>query len=229
MTVLNVRKLKKIYKSAISTGKIVYTGNKSCHLNLDFRRYFKELNDREWKMFEEQELSFRKSIASKKFTYGDFLCKGDIKLWIKIIKCLSGIFYKNRIFLHTRKVNEPWSLEFIKFCCRISKSFPRDPDLDIHINTSSIKFLEKQLHFINNTIRPYFSINKHINSNENQKVPKDRLTQLWIYKRKKAIEIIKNNGYWPSINNVTISIKRNEQYFSSANKYIAESSFVRPQ
>ena len=226
---MNVKKLQELYKSAISSGKIIYTGKKSCQVNLDFRKYFNNLPEGEWKLFEDQECIFRKYIASKKINYGDFHCKGDIKYWIKLIIYLSGIFYRNKVFLHMRKINEPWSMEFIKFCCRILKAFPRDPDSNININVSSIAFLENQLQFINNTIRPYFSINKQINSNNPEKVPKERLTQLWITKRKKAIDIIKNNGYWPSSINAIISIERNEQYYASSNKYIAESSFLRPR
>ena len=55
-----------------------------------------------------------------------------------------------------------------------------------------------------------------IDSNNNQKVSREKLTQLWIDKRKKAIAIIKNNGLWPKIVQVSITPFRNEQYYMSS-------------
>ena len=149
MTILNVKKLKTIYKAAVLSKKIVYTGVKvQQHHDYEFDNDFVRLSEVDWKSFEEKELNYCKSIASKKFNYGDFRCKGNIKLWISLIKYLSGIFYRNKVFLHKNRVNEPWSVQFIKFCCRIVKSFPRDPEINID-NTTSIEFLERQLYFIN--------------------------------------------------------------------------------
>ena len=165
MTLINIQKLKSQYKAALKSGKIVYVGYKERHLDFDFRCFLKEnLNVEEWRRFEEKEYSFRKSIASKKINYGDFHCKGNINLWEKIIKSLTSIFYKRKIFLHTKKINEPWSLQFIKYCCRIVKSFPTDPDIINYINKSSFNIPVRQLFLISKTIRSYFSINKSVNN-----------------------------------------------------------------
>ena len=111
-----------------------------------------------------EEYSFRKSIAGKKTNYGDFCCKYNSNLWEKVIKLLSSIFYKHKTFLCKKKINEPWSTQFIKFCCRIVKSFPIDPDINHTVNKITIEFLERQLFFITKSIRSYFSINQNANS-----------------------------------------------------------------
>ena len=41
------------------------------------------LRNNNWNYFESKEIRFRKCLSSKKVNYGDFGCKGDIKLWIK--------------------------------------------------------------------------------------------------------------------------------------------------
>ena len=70
------------------------------------------------------------------------------------------MFYKCKTFLYKKKISEPWSRQFIKFCCRTVKSFPIDLDINDNLNESSTEFLERQLYFITKTIRSYFSINR---------------------------------------------------------------------
>ena len=115
-----------------------------------------------------------------------------------------------------------------KFCCRIVKSFPIDPDINDNLNKSSIEFLERQLYFITKTIRSYFSINQNTKSNKEQSVSIEKLTDVWLNKRKKAINIIKNNGNLPKVEQFAISIETQEQYYSSLNKYVPKDSFNNP-
>ena len=115
MTDINVQKLKNQYKTALKSGKIVYVGFKVRYLDLDFSDYLKELNNKEWSYFEEKGYCFPKSIASKKINYGDFCGKGNINLWEKVIKYLLSMFYKRKTFLYRKKINEPWSTQFINF------------------------------------------------------------------------------------------------------------------
>ena len=88
------------------------------------------------------------------------------------------------------------------------------------MNKSSIEFLERQLYFITKTIRSYFSINQNTNSNNEQSVSREKLTDLWLNKRKKVINIIKNNGKLPKVEQFSISVKTQEQYYSSLDKYV---------
>ena len=138
------------------------------------------------------------------------------------------VFYKRKTFLYKKKINETWSTQFIKFCCRIVKSFQIDPDINDNLNKSSIEFLERQLYFITKTIRSYFSINQNTNSNNEQSVSREKLNDLWLNKRKKAINIINNNGKLPKVEQFSISVETEEQYYSSLNKYVPKDSFNNP-
>ena len=191
MTKYKVSKIKSIFKQALATGKIVYSGIKTdANTDINIRPFIRTLNDREWKEFEVKELQYRKLIASRKINRGDFTCKGNINLWVKLIKVLSGIFYKHNSFRFKRNVNEAWSLNFIKFCCRILKSFPRGSHLS---NTSSIEFLKDQFEYVKNSIIPFFALKKGINV-ISSRVSRDKLLQLWLHRRKKAFDVIRNNG-----------------------------------
>ena len=59
----------------------------------------------------------------------------------------------------------------------------------------------------------------------------ERLTDLWLNKRKKAIQIIKNDGKWIVPVNAIIDRERNEEYYNSLDKYtlssqVNESNYV---
>ena len=110
----------------------------------------------------------------------------------------------------------------------IVKSFPIDPDINDNLNKSSIEFLERQLYFITKTIRSYFSINQNTNSNNEQSVSREKLTDLWLNKRKKAINIIKNNSKLPKVEQFSISVETQEHYHSSLNKYVPKDLFNNP-
>ena len=190
-----VRKLKALYKAAVRSGKIVYLGPKhKFQHDEDFTLFRKQLAPIEWKQFEEREFLFRKHIASKKVNYGDFHCKGDIEQWFRLIKVLVGIFYKDGKFLRLKPSGQRWSEAFQKFCTRIINTFPRDNSNFNGEELNGIDYLEHQLFYIKNTIRPFFSLKKSTN-NQDVKVPREKLIQLWLNRRKKAISVIKDDGY----------------------------------
>lgn len=54
---------------------------------------------------------------------------------------------------------------------------------------------------------------------------KKKLVYLWINKRKKAFNIICNNGCWPSRVSAAVSLERNEEYYRASPKYVIESSY----
>ena len=81
-------------------------------------------------------------------------------------------------------------MPFIKYCVIIAKSFPQGVP-NLHELIPYIEYLESPLNFIKKAIRPYFSL----------KVPcvyemrmlcrgRTELVELWLSKRKKAIEIV---------------------------------------
>ena len=54
---------------------------------------------------------------------------------------------------------------------------------------------------------------------------REKLTILWINKRKKATKIIKNNGRWPKDESVNITVEENENYYRSIPKFVISCDF----
>ena len=83
-----VQRLKEAFKPAIRSGKPseetytshveaigeTYTSDKIPAVDL--------LNFEQWKLLEKNERCFRSHLASKKYNYGDFICKGDLESWM---------------------------------------------------------------------------------------------------------------------------------------------------
>ena len=137
---------------------------------------------------------------------------------IKIAKTLSGIFYQNKQFLAKKVNGTQWSVSFLKFVCRSLRLFPRDDNYCINDAADRIEYISKQLKYINNTIIPFFSSKRRGNDNRNE-VSKEKLTCLWLPRRKKAISVIRNNGFWPNIENADISVQRTEDYCAQSSKF----------
>lgn len=219
---LLIQTLKRACKSALSSGKIVFTGK---HNNpdidiTDFSEFKIKMNEIKWQEFEAKDNLFRKSISNKKYSVGDFECKGDTKKWIKLMKLLADIFYLNGTFILVKNNGERWSTEFVKFCRRIVKKFPIVHDLEVVDENYPIMFVKAQLDFITKILRPYFSV-KHSNTliNNEDIVSRERLTNLWLNKRKKAIQIIKDGGKWVLPKTANINREQNEEYYNSLDKY----------
>ena len=213
-------KLKRAIKSAIRGGKIYFVGTK-LDSNFDFEEIYDDvrlLNGEEWKAFEVRERKFRALFASKRTNHGDFICRGIIGDWIKVAKILSGIFYQNNKFLAKKVNGAQWSVSSLKFVCRCLRLFPRDDNYCINKAADRIEYISKQLKYINNRIIPFFSPKRRGNDNRNE-VSKEKLTRLWLQRRKKAISVIRNNGFWPNIENAEISLQMIEDYYAESNKF----------
>ena len=50
----------------------------------------------------------------------------------------------------------------------------------------------------------------------------DKLIDLWINKRSKALQVIKNDGYWHQQNRVEIPVEEAELYYGQLDKYVIE-------
>ena len=94
---------------------------------------------------------------------------------------------------------------------KVLLSFRIDPGINDTVNKTTIEFLEGQLFFITKLIRSYFSINHNTNSNNVYSLSREKLTDLWLNKCKKAINIIKNNGNLPNFQQLFISVETEEQ------------------
>ena len=170
-------------------------------------------------------IAFSQTHCLEKFNHGDFHCKGDNEQWVRLIKVLVGVFYKDGKFLRSKPSGPRWSGAFLKFCTRIAKTFPRD---NLNLNgeeLNRIEYLENQIFYIKNTIRPFFSLKRSTN-NEDLKVLREKLTQILLHRRKKVISVIKNDGYWPSRDTFQLATVQNEQYYDSLDKYVKAEDFV---
>ena len=148
------------------------------------------MDSEECEAFEVKEKQFRAQIASKRLNHGDFVCKGDVKAWFKVTKILNGIFYQNNTFFDKKLSWEHWSEKFLKYVYRMLRQFPRDDNYGVRSVVNDISYIEKQLKYIKETIRPFFSLRTNNNGPTNE-VSKEKLINLWFEKRKKAISIIK--------------------------------------
>ena len=218
-----IDRIKTAFKTAIRSGKFYSLASKKPTRDYNQFNAAEILSNNTWDYFVSKELRFRKRLSSKKVNYGDFRCKGDIKLWIKLIKIFISMFYKNNVCLLTEQNHERWSISLLKYVFRILKTIPNDPDTII--GESLADNIKQHLEFINKTLLPYFSTRNTTNAENTDKVHKDKLIDLWINKRKKAIQIIKNNGQLPVNQNANIFIVENENYYNNLNKYANETNF----
>ena len=186
-----IQAIKKSWKAALRSGRII---EKSSGLT---RREFKgleqfltcDINDKNWIEYVNQEEAFRYELCSKNITYDRFICKGDYKLWSKVIRLISSVFINSDgIFRKEQNLGLQWNTNFVKFCNRVLSSLPHLVTKD----TSSLEYTEKQLNYIKKTIQPFFST-RCFTESEPMQVTKERLLKFWFENKKKAIEIIKDD------------------------------------
>ena len=88
---------------------------------------------------------------------------------------------------------------------------------------SDIEGIKYMLQYINSVIIPFF-VKRSVRDDESV-VSREKLTILWINKRKKASKIIKNNGKWPKDESVNITVEENENYYRSIPKFVIRCDF----
>ena len=185
--------------------------------------------DQTWKDFENDEAAYRQQLASRKVEYGKFICKGEYKQWVKVIRLVSSIFYdKEGQFKLKNNSDRPWKPELVKFCKRVLLSLPRQRNLQ-NRTLSDTEVVQKQLTYVKESVQNYFSSQDLYQNNQNQEdrpVSKEKLTQLWKENQKKAIEIINNNGNWPKRIITIIDKNKTEEYYQ--NKYNIDKLELKP-
>ena len=71
-----------------------------------------ESSHQEWKNSREKARSHQ-----KKFDYGRFICKGDYKLWLKVVRLISSIFTDEQGLFKPKKTSVlRWNEQFVKYC-----------------------------------------------------------------------------------------------------------------
>ena len=117
-------------------------------------------------------------------------------------------------------------LYFLKYCYRILKYFPRADNYIRNENISLIERVHDHLEYAKKSIATYFNVNLTDTNLRDRVVSRDKLIELWLYKRKKAFEIIKNDGKWPVNVSATITTERNEAYYNTSPKLVASDIFT---
>ena len=101
---------------------------------------------------------------------------------------------------------------------------PHEPSQDaLSDGISIITQLEKQLGYVTKTIQPFFSTRQGKVSQD--PVSRNKLTNLWLHKRKKAIRIIRNDNKWPTKVNVEINQVETETYYRNEKNFILENEW----
>ena len=207
-----ITRLKRAFKKAIRSGKIYFVGENQINKRYNnFENFVKHLDERLWKEFQVNEKRFRLCVTRKLYNYGDFICKGNFEHWVKLMKIIKGYFYRNNDFVVT---NLRRAIPFIKYISRILKTLPTNPTYE---GNDRISFIKSQIEYFCEEIQPILSPNRNTNK---EKLSKEELTKLWLSKRKLAIKVIKNDGYYPQSIDAIISRPENEQYFCQNNRYV---------
>ena len=181
--------------------------------------FISRLDPQEWNRFEAAERVFRQTISSVNIYEDKFICKGDFGKWRRIIKIVSGIFVKGGEFQKTKSNGQPWDINFSKFCLRVLKCLPIDPSLRELDNDSTIIQVGKRLSYVINE-QPFFTIKSWKPTEE--PVSGNKLTELWLKKRKKAIQIIKNGCKWPDKSKVAICQKKTEAFYRDEKLFVLD-------
>ena len=189
-----IRKLKRYWKEALRSGKIIEIKPvRPTRQTATFKNFTTcETTEENWNNFVKEEEAFRSSLASRNVDYGRYICRGDYKSWLKVIRILSSIFFNSdKSFKHSEKPGQPWKTTFIKYCARIAFSLPH---YDGKINDPTpLENLQKQLSYIKKNIQPYFTQQQFRSTSNNEEsnppVSKEKLIQLWFENKKQAIDL----------------------------------------
>ena len=112
-----------------------------------------------------------------------------------------------------------------RYAARVAKTFPRNDEYSIQSENNTLAYIKNQLEFIRKTIGPFFII-KNAATNDSNKVSKEKLVDLWLNRRKKAIAVIRNNGCWPATVIARSTVSQSENYFKSSPKCAIRSEFI---
>ena len=186
----------------------------------------RRLTTEEWLRSVKDESLFRRSLASKPINDTEFICLGNYKAWCNLFKCLSSIFInQDGAFRSLKREGLPWSSQFIQYCKRVLKSVPIDEKI-LACAVNNTELLRGRLFYIKRTVQPYFSMKKNTSGRDTDKtVPKEKLVEFWSSRKKKAIEITKNDGKWPTKVQPVIDKQKTEEYYDVKYSGVRENLF----
>ena len=196
-----LQNIKFCWKTALKSGKIVKRKTKlyiepNTRSTTTIAEYFSQspLPDEVWSKYKIDKRLWRSRVASKPACTDEFICQEDYSLWKRVIRLLSSIFWdQNGNFRHEKHEDEPWSYNFIHFCNRVLRTLPSEENYE-NESESPIELLRRRLLYVKGTIQPFLSAHSSQHNCSDGVVPKEKLCELWVRNKKKAIEILKNCG-----------------------------------
>ena len=222
-----IEKIKSTLKEALRTKRIRDETPTVETPTQNFNEFTKLLTPQEWKLFEEQEQWFR-------YVTGDncdqrIYIHSNPESWWKLVKVLNEQFFVNGVFQKTKRNGLEWKEAFIKYVCRVLKSFPI-PNLNSTQNDLSNKVMleeiERKLRWIKSEIQPDFS-RRIKKTNGVREVTQEKLTDLWNTNRVRAIAIIKDDCKIRPQECCSIQVSDLQQYCESKCKSKLESEFTQ--
>ncbi|CAL8311213.1 unnamed protein product [Gadus morhua 'NCC'] len=163
----------------------------------DFSAYHRPLSPQLWAAFQDSERAFRAGLNTGPRREKCFACSGDPGEWIRLIKVLYGVFFKNGVFTTVSHRGKQLRFPFMKYVTRILKKFPLYQPLPEPMTSSSAAvWIEGQLCFVRNTVQPQLCIRTQ--ERRSIKVSRNKLASLWQHRRSKVG--IKTGCPWSAIN-----------------------------
>ena len=145
------------------------------------------------------------------------------------MKVLNEQFFVNGVFQKTKRNGLEWKEAFIKYVCRVLKSFPT-PNLNStqsdQSNEVMLKEIERKLRWIKSEIQPDFS-RRIKKTNGVREVTQEKRTDLWNTNRARAIAIIKDDCKIRPQESCSIQVSELQEYFESKCKSRLESEFTQ--
>ena len=151
-------KIKSTFKEALRTKRLRDKTPTVETPTQNFNEFTKLLTPREWKSFEEQEQWF-KLVTGDNCNQRIYI-HSNSESWWKLVKVLNEQFFVNGVFQKTKRNGLEWKEAFIKYVCRVLKSFPIPNLNSTQKNLSNevmLEEIEKKLRWIKSEIQSDFS------------------------------------------------------------------------
>ncbi|KAK0132961.1 Peptidyl-prolyl cis-trans isomerase FKBP7 [Merluccius polli] len=130
------------------------------------------LDQDEWIIFQNRERAFRKTLDTKHLEdKHHFNFSGDAPTkWIKLIRILNGVYFKNGTFSICRENGKPFGIPFLKFTIRILRKMPTtNTGLPETQTLESLGgWIESDLRFLRDAVQPALGVSSGGTQGEKQ-------------------------------------------------------------
>ena len=197
--------LRLAFKKALLSGRVYHVQEQNAvpvveHLpekltsDMDFADYQHPLSQQQWAAFQDSERAFRARLNTRP-ERRRFATSGDPGEWARLIKLLIGVFFKNGIYSTVTHGEKQLGFPLLKYVTRILRKFPLEQLPGILTPFTIADWIEVQLRFICDTIRP--QLGPTTTHKRHKRVSRNKLAYLWQHRKSKAIQINLNNSEYP--------------------------------